>query len=106
MVLRLDQERDGAPPVPVDSKAGTLGQIAADLFGCRDTHAVLHQVADAGRSWAGMDEALVLLYDAERRRFMPATLGIPISHEGGWLQRHGLAAIQELADGPSPRTVC
>jgi signal transduction histidine kinase len=79
------------------SASAALGQIAAEFFGCRDTHAVLRQVVDAGRSLSGADAALVLLYDAMRDLFVPAVPSVAAGLDERWLQRHGLEGAQELA---------
>ena len=92
-----EHERDSASPAPVDSGSGTLGRIAVDLFGCRDTQAVLRQVVDVGRSLGGADGALVLLYDPERDHFMPAVPDVAAGRDDSWLQRYGLGAMQGLA---------
>ena len=97
MALRIDQEQDGARPVPEGIGSGMLGRLAADLSSSRDRHAVLRQVVDVGRSLGGADGALVLLYDTERDIFMPAVPGVAAADDQGWLERHGLEVAQELA---------
>ena len=97
MVLHVDQEQDGASPVPDGAGSGILGRLAADLSGSRDTRAVLRQVVDVGRSLGGADGALVLLYDTERDAFMPTVPGVAAADDQGWLERHGLGVAQELA---------
>lgn len=94
MASHIQLERDSASPLHADATA--LSRIAADLFGCRDTNAVLRQVVDAGRSLGG-GGALLLVYDAEHGRFIPAALGVATSDEQWWPAHVGLQSMQELA---------
>ena len=97
MASHVDQGRDGASPAPDGAGPGILGRLAADLADLHDTHAVLRQVVEVGRSLGGADGALVLLYDTERDAFMPAMPSVAAADDEGWLERHGLEVAQELA---------
>ncbi|GAC1432106.1 MAG: hypothetical protein NVSMB65_05690 [Chloroflexota bacterium] len=74
-----------------------LWQAAASLFALRDSGLVVQRLVEVGRTLAGADASLVLVYDLETGEFRPHVPSVALGLDQRWLRREGLEAAQVLA---------